>query len=185
MLLGLALVVALVWLAVRSCAAGPVPTAAGTPTATPASAAPASANATPTPSATATRGPWLGAGCSLQVEATTDRTSYPQGSNPRLGLKVTNTGPADCRLDAGTLYQEFTVRSGDDRVWSSADCQTGAAGNVITLAAGQSVAAQMPWSRVRSAAGCPTGLPAPGAGTYTLRVTLGTHTSEPVAFQLS
>ena len=53
-------------------------------------------------------------------------------------LTVVNDGAVACRLDVGTANRGFLVTSGNDRIWSSADC-TKTSPNVATFKPGESV----------------------------------------------
>lgn len=121
----------------------------------------------------------------LAVALQADGTSFPAGSSPTFTLTITNTGADPCTVDAGDAARELLVTSGSDRIWSSKDCaQEENASNLLLLAAGDAHPQTVPWPRVRSAAGCPTGLPAPRAGTYQATVAVGGVTSAPVVMQL-
>jgi len=113
--------------------------------------------------------------------------SFPAGVNPAFALTITNTGTEPCLVDAGEAHRQIVVTSGDDRVWSNQDCvAAGTETRSLLLAPGPggADAQQLAWNRIRSAAGCPDGLPAPGAGTYSLAFALGGATAPPVVFGL-
>ncbi|SMH43868.1 hypothetical protein SAMN06295885_2247 [Rathayibacter oskolensis] len=87
----------------------------------------------------------------VTVTAVTDATSYAEGADPQLSLSLANISGADCVINAGTSQQVFTITSGSDQVWTSTDCQTGAADLEILLQAGQSVTgSSITWDRTRS-----------------------------------
>ncbi|MBO9554494.1 hypothetical protein [Cellulomonas sp.] len=113
--------------------------------------------------------------------------SFPAGVNPAFALTITNTGTEPCLVDAGEAHRQIVVTSGDDRVWSNQDCvAAGTETKSLLLAPGPggADAQQLAWNRIRSAAGCPDGLPAPGAGTYSLAFALAGATAPPVVFGL-
>ena len=121
----------------------------------------------------------------IGLAVTADATTYGPGVNPTFTVTVTNTGTQPCTLDAGEAARQVVVTSGADRIWSSADCANPAtATKLLLLDAGQPYEAAVPWARVRSAAGCPTGLPAPRAGTYQATATLAGRTSAPLVMTL-
>lgn len=151
----------------------PTPDVSGesTPAATP-SAPAATPSTTPTAAACAAR--------DITVEGLTDQTSYGSGQNPKLSIRLTNTGDEDCTLNVGTSTQVFTITSGSDTWWRSTDCQTTPSDMVVLLAAGQSVTSASPlvWDRTRSAVGtCAADASrpkAPGGGaSYHLAVEIG------------
>ncbi len=121
----------------------------------------------------------------VSLAVTADATTYGPGVNPTFTVTVTNTGTQPCTLDVGEAARQVVVTSGADRVWSSADCANPAASSkLLLLNAGQPYEAAVPWARVRSAAGCPTGLPAPRAGTYQATASLAGKTSSPLVMIL-
>ncbi|HUX71677.1 MAG TPA: hypothetical protein VMV41_14260 [Cellulomonadaceae bacterium] len=121
----------------------------------------------------------------IGLAVTADATTYGPGVNPTFTVTVTNTGTQPCTLDAGEAARQVVVTSGADRIWSSADCANPAtATKLLLLDAGQPYEAAVPWARVRSAVGCPTGLPTPRAGTYQATATLAGRTSAPLVMTL-
>lgn len=189
MLLGLAAVVAVVVLIVvrpgfdpDAGSQNPAPTNSGT-----ASAAP---SGSPTPSFTSAAG---GDQCNpdqIAIKAATDSNSYASGVKPMLSMSITNIGAAPCTFDVGTSAQEYIITSGNDRIWSSKDCQTGASANPVILAPGlEQTTTPFAWDRTRSSTTtCDSTRPAAVAGsdgpTYRLQVKLGAIESEPTAFRL-
>lgn len=132
--------------------------------------------ATPTPGARCT-------GATVTVEAITDATRYAADEQPQLSLRVTNTGPVACTLNAGTSKQVFTISSGSDVYWRSTDCQVDAGDAIVTLKPGKPISSATPisWERVRSAPDtCDDderpNAPAGGAS-YNLSVSIGGLTS--------
>jgi len=150
-------------------------------------AQPAATSASVATSAPPTKpGATPGAPCTaatVMVEAITDATHYLQGKHPQLSLRVTNTGPVDCTLNAGTSKQVFTITSGSDVYWKSTDCQVDAGDAIVTLKPGKPISSATPisWQRVRSAPDtCDSdGRPAAPAGgaAYNLSVSIGGFSS--------
>jgi hypothetical protein len=121
----------------------------------------------------------------VSLAVTADATTYGPGVNPTFTVTVTNTGTQSCTLDAGEAARQVVVTSGADRIWSSADCANPAASTkLLLLNAGQPYEAAVPWARIRSAPGCPTGLPALRAGTYQATASLAGKTSSPLVMIL-
>lgn len=120
----------------------------------------------------------------LQVVATADAGSYAAGTTPQLGVSVRNTGADACTVDLGAGAIELLVVSGADRIWSSRDCEDGAAASVVTVDGQGEQAVATAWPRQRSAQGCPGDLPEPRAGTYQLTASVVGTTSAPLAFAL-
>lgn len=160
------------------------PTASTTPTVTPSPTGSASGSPTATASPTSTEL----ADCKksvIEVEASTDDSSYPVGSTPRFTLKVTNGGNVACLRDVGAGANELSVSSGGVPVWSSDDCNPSDATDVVTLKPGQSFSTSITWDGIISEEGCPSGQPAAEAGGYDLLGRNGDVESEPVAFELT
>ncbi|PPF27790.1 hypothetical protein C5D07_00985 [Rathayibacter tritici] len=126
---------------------------------------------------------------SVAVTAVTDATSYAPGEDPQLSLSLTNTSSTDCVIDAGTSTQVFTITSGSEQIWTSTDCQTGAADLSVLLQAGRSVTGSgLTWDRTRSSADtCSGGREAVAAGgaAYNLSVSVaGIASGSPTQFLL-
>ncbi|MFD0903978.1 hypothetical protein [Actinomadura sediminis] len=84
--------------------------------------------------------------------------SYTGGEKPTFRVMVVNTAENTCRFDTGTL--DLRITSGDDRIWSSAECRDGDAGEE-SLRRGVPYVREIVWDRRR---GC--GGDAARAGTY-------------------
>jgi hypothetical protein len=159
-------------------ASTPTPTETPLPTIYPSTAA----VGTPAPEATATAaGPAACTPATVNLTAVTDATGYAADAIPQLSLTMTNTGSADCVINAGTSQQVFTITSGSDTIWKSTDCQTESSDLEILLTAGQTVnGSAIPWDRTRSSPDtCAGGREAVVAGgaAYNLSVSVGTISS--------
>lgn len=186
-LLGLAAVVAVIVLLVIGRGVGE-PSEGKTQTPAPTdSPAP---SGTPSPTFTSAAG---GEACNpaqIGLVAVTDSNSYASGVQPMISMQITNAGSAPCTFDVGTAAQEYLITSGNDRIWSSKDCQTEPQSSPQVLEPGVTLSTTpFPWDRTRSSTGtCDGSRPAAVAGpdgpTYRLQVKLGTVESEPVAFRL-
>ena len=121
----------------------------------------------------------------LALTITPGAEAFPAGTDPAFEVAVTNSGTEPCLVDVGDAQREVVITSGEDRVWSSRDCTPAdAPERVLLLAGGQSDVTQLPWPRQRSAQGCAEGLPAPGAGTYSVTVQVGGASSPAAVFGL-
>ncbi len=141
----------------------------------------------PAPDATAAAEGEVPACAAVAVVATSDAASYPLGGTATVGMTITNTGTAACTVDAGSAALELLVVSGEDRIWSSDDCQEGAENRPSTVEPGEAgmLASSVEWALVRSAEGCAEGLPALKAGTYQLTARAGEITSEPIVLEIT
>ncbi|HEU0132145.1 MAG TPA: hypothetical protein VFQ85_14245 [Mycobacteriales bacterium] len=177
-LLTLGAVVLVLALGARACGGDGEPAARTSPTPAPSrSAAPrTTAPARPTAGASTPATAPVCRPADLLLGVKADDRSYATGSRPVFRASLTNRGAAPCRADVAA--RSVTVRSGNDRVWSSGDCPPAPAPNVVTLAPGAAtVVLAVTWPRVRSAPGCPSGLRAVTAGTYKVSATVGSLTS--------
>lgn len=142
------------------------PTKAGKPGKSP------SASPSPTSDAQAA-GPLSCAKSVLSAKLKTDRDSYSGSQKPKFYLGVKNSGTVECLVDLGSKALSFTVISGNDRIWSSDDCQGKGTSDVRLLKPGQTLWARAVWSKVRSAPGCPKGMDSAKPGYYRLDGTAG------------
>ncbi|WBU37572.1 hypothetical protein [Homoserinibacter sp. YIM 151385] len=87
----------------------------------------------------------------IELEAITDSGSYAADTDPKISMSITNTGSDTCTLEVGTAAQEYIVTSGQDRIWSSKDCQTDATEDSVDIAAGKTLSTTpFGWDRTRS-----------------------------------
>lgn len=123
----------------------------------------------------------------LRVVASTDATSYPAGVEPRMTVTITTRAGA-CRLDDAAT-RTWTIRSGTDRVWTTADCASptptsSVKPHRVRVTPHHAVTHTLVWARHRSTAGCGQGAPAQ-PGTYRLYVTVDGVTSPAAIFHLT
>ncbi|NKX55076.1 hypothetical protein [Arthrobacter mobilis] len=118
------------------------------------------------------------------LRASTDQQAYGPGSNPLLIMEVANEGDFPCELNVGTDAMEFVVTSGEDRIFSSKDCEVDPGELLLTIEPGKSERAQFTWQRNRSAPGCTPVEANPQPGTYVLVTKLDERTSNKAVFEL-
>ena len=122
----------------------------------------------------------------ITVEATTDSSTYPVGSTPRLTLTIINSGDVACKRDVGPKANELEITSGGYHVWSSDDCNASSKSKVIVLKPGEKVASSITWDGSLTQKGCPNGEGAAAkAGRYDLVGRNGKVTSESTPFALT
>ena len=141
----------------------------------------AAAAASPTPTTTGPPSPVDCTPADIEISLTADSASYRVGRTATFEIGITHTGTLPCTLDAGNVGRELLITSGEDRIYSSADCDT-AGSTLLLLAPGDQYPGSVAWGTNRSAPGCPSGLPVLGAGSYQAVVTAGTVSSPPIAF---
>ncbi|NUU17333.1 hypothetical protein HP550_08735 [Cellulomonas humilata] len=141
----------------------------------------------PTPSQTPTDDDGVAdcAAAGLALAMTPDAVSFAAGVSATFTVSITNTSAVPCLVDAGEVQREIVITSGSDRVWSNRDCVVaGTEKRTLLLPAGGNDTTPFAWNRVRSAEGCPQGLPAPGAGTYSAQLNLAGTSAPPAVFGL-
>ena len=120
----------------------------------------------------------------VSVAATTAQATHGPSQNPVLVMTIKNIGKSECIVNVGTSQQEFTVMSGSDRIFSTADCLADPSDIEITMKPGSSESARFTWDRVRSAPGCKIVNAKPRPGWYGFTATLGNITSQKTSFEL-
>ena len=124
----------------------------------------------------------------LVVTATIDKTKFTVEEQPQFGFTIENKGAAACTATAGSDVQLFSVTSGKDSVWSSADCQKQPTPATTVIKPGEKVTGgPVAWDRTRSSkTTCDaTRSPVP-AGFYHITVTVnGIKSAESPQFQLT
>ncbi|MEQ4715751.1 hypothetical protein [Nonomuraea sp. B19D2] len=98
---------------------------------------------------------------------------YSGGTQPRFMVTLVNIGPVMCTADVGPRAMEIRITSGEDRIWSTADCVSGVGSEVKKLQRGVPYVRSLEWDRHRSSTDCratpATALP----GTYVVTVHMG------------
>lgn len=145
LLLGVLAVIAVVVLIVFR--PGTPPTPVGTDA--PAAGAPAAPSSQP-----ASNGPAVCDAAQVALVPVTDQDAYDPGVEPQLSWTLQNTGASPCTINVGTSQQVFEITSGDETIWSSADCQSDPADFPMTLEPGAEPVASstIAWDRTRSSA---------------------------------
>lgn len=118
------------------------------------------------------------------LRASTDQPAYDSGSSPLLIMEVANEGDFPCEVNVGTDAMEFVITSGEDRIFSSKDCEADPSKLLLTIQPGKSERAQFTWQRNRSAPGCTLVEANPQPGTYVLVTKLDERTSNKAVFEL-
>lgn len=121
----------------------------------------------------------------IAVRAATDQQEYGKGQNPVFTLELENIGEEDCEANVGTVEQDFVVSQGEDRIISSAVCQSNAENHITVLVPGQVETVTWEWGRFGANADCTEFNQDLPAGEYQLTTALGESTSEPVTFVLA
>lgn len=120
----------------------------------------------------------------LQITAESDAEAYKTGTAPRFTLTVRNVGSVACRRALGPGAVELRVFSGEDRIWSSDDCNESKEQGVLTLPAGAARATTVQWSGKRTKPGCDTGDTAQ-PGTYRVSARVGSVVRQGSVFRVT
>ena len=108
---------------------------------------------------------------------------YQPGTTPLFTAHVVDQASGACRFNMSAKVLSVVVTSGDRRIWSSADCASGASSDMTTIASGKPAALRVSWNRRTSSPGCDSGqLVRPGE--YQVSVVAGRMHSRTVNFVL-
>jgi hypothetical protein len=144
-----------------------------------------SAAPSPSPSPSPTPAPLLTCRDTvLQVTTESDAESYPSGGAPKFTLTVRNIGSVACRRALGPDAVELRVFSGEDRIWSSDDCNTAKGQGVMTLKPGEAQALTVRWPGKRTKPGCDVGDVAQ-PGTYRVSARVGDIVRQGSVFRIT
>jgi hypothetical protein len=87
----------------------------------------------------------------ITVKPVTDADGYGSSQTPMLSMTLTNRGTKACSMKVGSDVQVYTITSGSDLIWNSADCQTAPVPLVKTLEPGTPISfPAFAWDRTRS-----------------------------------
>ncbi|MDA2804643.1 hypothetical protein [Nocardiopsis suaedae] len=101
------------------------------------------------------------------VTVETDKSDYAWDAEPKIEVTAVNTADQTCTVDLGPENMEVRVTSGDDRVFSTADCAAREDGNEVELERGVPEKTSFTWDRKRSWKDCrDTRATAKRPGTY-------------------
>ena len=121
----------------------------------------------------------------LTVTASTDAATYPAGALPRLAAVVRNVSGQPCRLVTAPGRRVWTIVSGADQIWTSADCTVSGVKARKRLRPDRTIVYGLVWNRHRSADGCPSDTPVADPGTYQLEVSVNGVDAAKVVFHLT
>ncbi|MBM9466299.1 DUF4232 domain-containing protein [Nakamurella leprariae] len=129
------------------------------------------------------QGRLLCADAMLSVVASSAQPQWAPGSQPVLGMTVTNTGGQACVRDLSGPLQVYTVLDANGgHVWSTADCFPGTGTDVRELAPGASAQFSVRWSGTTSTPGCTGDRVVVGPGAYSVVAAIGGLAGTPAGF---
>lgn len=166
----------------QSLAASPQPRSSASPAAASPSASPA---ASASPAGSPSPQPIGACGdAALQVTVEADAPSYKAGAAPRFALRVVNTSSRPCRRALGPDAVEIRVFSGEDRIWSSDDCNKATGQGVMELAPNDPRQMTVQWPGKRTKPGCDVGDVA-RPGTYRVSARVGAIVRQGTVFSIT
>lgn len=138
------------------------------------------------PTTTTTPQPPRCAADSTTAAASTDAVKYPAGAVPKLRVTIRTNRPAGCILAITPSTVVWSVYSGPDLVWTTAQCPAAAPTSTVEVQPSHPIARIVGWDRRRSTTGCAAAgrLPAQ-PGTYQLFVTVLGDKVGPAVFHLT
>ena len=107
----------------------------------------------------------------LDVAIDLEAPTFSAGDPVQVPVIVTNTGDVPCLTDTGHESMTVEVSSGQDLIWSSAQCAPGSAERDLLLDIGASQTHTVTWDGTRGATSCDSESTAT-SGTYRLDVAL-------------
>ncbi|MEO3785605.1 hypothetical protein ABGB12_19925 [Actinocorallia sp. B10E7] len=109
---------------------------------------------------------------------------FAPGVQPSFRLTVVNTGDLDCTFDVGAQKLVARIKSGSDRIWSSAHCDVTEGSSIQMLRRGIPYATTLVWDRRRSGKGCDGPRAKALPGTYAVQAQGGGVKTEKSVFVL-
>ncbi|HUJ05790.1 MAG TPA: hypothetical protein VLX31_06735 [Streptosporangiaceae bacterium] len=121
---------------------------------------------------------------SIVLSLSATQSSFGARQIPTFSLSVVSTQQNACSFNLGSGHLALVIKEGATRIWSSADCATGATSLVTALNRGVPTVVAVSWGKNTSAPGCSSPRrPVPG-GVYTGYAVDGSVVSAPVTFRL-
>jgi hypothetical protein len=91
---------------------------------------------------------------SVALTVSSPQYFYQPGKTPRFTVRAVAQGSRPCRLNMSPRFVSVVIADGDRRLWSSADCASGASSNMTVIASGKPAALRVSWDRRTSPPGC-------------------------------
>ncbi len=122
-------------------------------------------------------------GTAISIALTSERNSVDAGTSMPLSLDVTNESDTPCVVDVSPATTVVTIYSGNDRIWSSNDCDESGT-KPLYMDPKAKTSAALSWNGVRSNESCDTNLPNVKPGTYRAVANYKEAESKELVFQL-
>ena len=121
---------------------------------------------------------------SVALSVSSPQYFYQLGKTPSFTVQAVSRASQPCRFNMSAKFVSVVITSGDRRIWSSADCASGAASNMVVIASGQPAALRLSWDRRTSSPGCSGTGQLVRPGEYQVRAVAGRLHSRGVNFVL-
>ena len=123
-------------------------------------------------------------GSKVALSVSSPQYFYQLGKTPSFTVHAVSQASRPCRFNMSAKFVSVVITSGDRRIWSSADCASGAASNMVVIASGQPAALRLSWDRRTSSPGCSGTGQLVRPGEYQVRAVAGRLHSRGVNFVL-
>jgi hypothetical protein len=79
---------------------------------------------------------------------------YQPGKTPLFTVHAVSRESRPCRFNMSSKVVSVVIASGDRRLWSSADCASGASSDMVVITSDKPAALRVSWDRRTSSPGC-------------------------------
>lgn len=79
---------------------------------------------------------------------------YQSGATPRFRVRAVSQAGHACRFNMGSRFVAVVITKDHRHIWSSADCASGKASDVVVLTSGKPAVLHASWNRKTSSPGC-------------------------------
>jgi hypothetical protein len=121
---------------------------------------------------------------SVALSVSSAQGFYQPGKTPSFTVHAVSQATRPCRFNMSAKFVSVLIASGDRRVWSSADCASGAASNMVIVASDRPAVLRLSWDRRTSSPGCSGSGQLVRPGEYQVRAVAGSLHSQSVNFVL-
>jgi hypothetical protein len=120
----------------------------------------------------------------VALTVTSTQGFYQPGKTPSFTVRAVSQASRPCRFNMSAKFVSVVITSSDRRIWSSADCASGAASNMVAIASDRPAELKLSWDRRTSSPGCSGSGQLVRPGEYKVRAVAGRLDSRSVNFVL-
>jgi len=121
---------------------------------------------------------------SMTLTVSSSQGFYQPGATPRFTVHAVSRESQPCRFNMGPKFVSVVVTAKGRRIWSSADCVSGAGSNVVVMTGGKQAVLGVSWDRKTSTPGCSVTRVLVRPGEYQVSAVAGRLHSRTVNFVL-